>query len=280
MTVAEYATWCAEIEESSTVKGLASDVSGITWGEYNKMLLATEQAYASTNPPDILIAYHDYHASLITVMRGVADEKDASLLVKFEDLLDPRFAAIALFAPSTSEFPSDVRQQLLDSGCISEESSTDASGLMAVDSPKEIKRIGVGEEFDGGVEGVAIAIDGFAWEEEIRADEYVSYKPGDESKYLVVTFTIYNRGNQDFQPQLVRESFYVEDSSGVQNHGALFYGIDDVADKRWGVIMADIARAGRTVSTLEIYQIKNRASGHVLRSDGLGVYVDVPESPQ
>ncbi len=280
MTVAEYAVWCAEIEESANATGLAPNATGITWGTFKTLLNSAEQAYASANPPKVLTDYHNYRASVITVMRGVAEEKDASLLVKPEDLFDPRIMAIALVSPSDDELPSDVRQQLVDSGCISESSSTDSGGLMEGDSPKEVKVIGVGEEFEGGVEGVAITIDDFAWEGEIRSGDDWVFTPDDGSRFLVVTFTILNMGSQDFEPRLVQNGFYVEDAAGVQTHGTRLLGIEDVSDERWGVIMADVARAGKTVRTLKIYEIKNQSSELVLRSDDFGVFVDIPERPQ
>lgn len=273
MTISEYALWCAEMEQ-----GL--NPTEITWGAFNTILIETEEAYTSASPPNSLSDYHNHRASIITVMRSVAEEKDESLLVTLEDLLDPRIMAIALLAPPTIELPSDVRQQLLASGCISESSSTDTRGLISSDRPKEIRRIGVGEAFEGNVEGVAITVDGFAWEEEIRTSEYSFFEPDDGSRFLVVTFTIHNRSNQDLMPDLVRNSFYVEDAAGVQNYGTSLIGIEDVSDEEWGVIMADIVRAGRTARTLKTYEIKNRASELVVRSDDLGVFVGVPERPQ
>ena len=280
MTVSEYAEWCGEIEESeASLGGLTSDVTGITWGQLKAWLLDTEESFTSANPPKLLTDYHNYRSSVITVMRGVAEEKDASLLVKPEDMFDPRIMAIALFSPSDEALPSDVRRQLIDSGCISESSADDSGGFTADDAPKEVRRVGMGEDFGGGVEGVVVTVDGFAWEDEIRTSKYGVAEPDEGSKFLVVTFTIRNMGSEDFAPWLVREGFYVEDAAGVQKHGVLIIGIQNVSEERWGVIMADIARAGRTVRTLEKYEISDRASGLVLRSDDFGVFVEVPEGP-
>ena len=265
MTVAEYAKWCALVENKVT------DSTGLIWGDFKAMLTSVEAAYSAVDPPNVLAEYHNHRTALISVTKSVAEEKDASLLVKPEDLLDPRIFAIALVGPSISDFPSEIRQQLVESGCISEDSATGSS------VSTEVRRVEVGEEFGAGVEGVSVTVDGFSWEEEIRASEYLVSTPDDGSKFLIVLFTIRNSGDQDFDPWDVKHGFYVEDSNGVQNHGVLISGIDNVSEERWGVIAADVARAGRTVRTLQSYEVKDRASDLVLRSDDFGVFLEIPD---
>ena len=142
--------------------------------------------------------------------------------------------------------------------------------------PKPVVPLAIGESVVV-QEDVELSLDDAFWQGRItmqHAGEGFSTYFEPDGRFLVVPFTIQHASESDVDPDQLVSSFYVEDDLGRQTRSSLL-SVDEYSVELWDVPMADVIRAGRVGRGIMFFDVDREAPGTVLRSDELGLIVDV-----
>ena len=119
MTIDEYAAFCGPLSAKYDTEAF------IKWGDWQQMVDDFLVQYSEIEPPDTLAVYHATNLRAMATLQAALKDYDADTVFGEWDLLGPFLLAQGAFDKATEAqdaLPPEIRQPLVDAGCILEDS--------------------------------------------------------------------------------------------------------------------------------------------------------------
>lgn len=123
ITADEYIALCGDDEWLLGEAGVTLDEEGVTWGDLFSLLDPAISELRSIEPPDELAEYHQAQISTATLMAQYAFTQDPDAELDLWEFFGIALIAAGIAEEAEASLDPDLRQRLVDGGCIEADES-------------------------------------------------------------------------------------------------------------------------------------------------------------